>query len=121
MRHRSALLTVYLSILTAFLILVLASNIYIFPEILYALFALVVDPSSQWEYWRNVAAIFTNLSKNGQNESLVEKIILIFAYIVLQGVLLWGLGTIRIDSLARVRWRTVCSFISLSAIAVLLT
>jgi small basic protein len=52
---------------------------------------------------------------------LTEKIILIFAYVVLQGVLLWGLGTIRIDSLARVRWRTVCSFISLSAVAFLLT
>src|ERR1700730_12854337 len=60
MRHRGVLLAVYLSILTTFLILVLAANLDIFPEILHALFALVADPSSQWEYWRNIAGIFTN-------------------------------------------------------------
>jgi hypothetical protein len=111
-RHRIAILAVYLFVLALFLLLVSAANPWTIPTTLDVIYCLIAGSPPPWSELNGAIS-----GEPFGNLTLPYVALLIIVYIGLQGILLSGLGTIRLNRSARARWRTVFSFIALSVIA----
>jgi hypothetical protein len=91
------------------LIIIADTNFFIIPEVLHVLFDLAAGSSV---HWSPLAEVISSSA-----EYRTGTICGIIAFVALQALALWGLGTIRLDRAAKWRWRTVSSFIPFSALA----
>ena len=114
-RYHAVAVIAYLLILASFLCLIADTNILAIPEVLHILFGITAGTSVTWRALTDV------LSDASFQQTWTQKSFAVGIFILMQGIVLWGIGTIRLDRSAKRPWRTVSSFISLSVVAAALT